>query len=123
MPRDPRCVFIADNPIHAACVIDWLEQHGIQAESPEQRSPGELEVMLFGSRGFEIWVVNPDDAQKAVGLLAEREMARVARQAADDISDETISVVCEECGQVSTFPTQARLMSALQPLQCLCRCG
>jgi hypothetical protein len=112
--RDPRCVFVAESIAMADLVAGWLEGHDIRAEVMNRNTRGGFEGLSLvspngvSSNGIEVWVLDPEQAQRAVELLAEKEMQKIARTAAKEASGEPIDVVCEECGETATFPPAQR---------------
>jgi hypothetical protein len=106
--RDPSCVFVAENLMHAQFVINWLDQHDISAEVAVAYAPGQFEILTSQGQGVVVRVRNPEQAEEAARLLTEMEWARVMKEAVEDLSEERIPVVCEECGGVSYFQALSR---------------
>ncbi len=110
--RDPRCVHVADSPAVAELVASWLQGQGIEARVMDQSTLGGLEGLTIWSstgvsaRGIEVWVLDPEQAPRALELLAEREAERVARRESADVGP--VAAVCEECGLTTTFPGAQR---------------
>jgi len=112
--RDPRCVYVAQSIGEADVVANYLEQNDIRAEVMNRNTRGGIDgLSLFSPstvsvHGMEVWVIDPQQAPRAVQLLAENEMQRTTRTAARELTGEPIDVVCEECGEASTFPPAQR---------------
>src|SRR5947208_4453965 len=109
--RDPRCVDVSPDPRIAEALAEWLTGRGFPAEP---RAPA-FSAITDGIAGavptvpheFEVWVVKPEDADKARALIAEQKAAvdemrqRLARRAN---RTGTVTAVCEECGRSSDWP-------------------
>lgn len=112
--RDPRCVFVADSLIEAELGTSLLSQQGIDAELMNRSTLGGLEGLTpwsssgVSARGLEIWVKNAADATKARELLEHHEELRAARAAVREKAQGTLLVVCEDCGEHSSFPASAQ---------------
>jgi hypothetical protein len=107
MSVNPKCVFVAENRLHADVIIGWLEQQGIRAEVPEH-TQAQFDVLTFNAHGVQVWVTNPEQAHEASRMLTEREWARVLKEEEEDLSDERVPAICEECRRVSFFLPQSR---------------
>jgi hypothetical protein len=112
--RDPRCVYVAQSIGEADVVANYLEQNNIRAEVMNRNTRGGFEGLSLVSPnavsvyGMEVWVLDPAQVQKAIQLLAEQEMLKITRKAAKEASGEPIDVVCEDCGETTTFPPAER---------------
>ena len=112
--RDPRCVFVAEKIGEADVVATWLGQHDIKAEVMDRNTRGGFEGLSMvtpngvSSRGIEVWVIDPEQVPQAIQMLAEQEMQRTTRDAAQEASGEPIDVTCEDCGTTTTFPPTQR---------------
>jgi hypothetical protein len=101
--RDPRCVFVADTLGQAGVVAGWLQDHGIAVEVMNQLTMGGLASAQYTpATGIEVWIVDPAQAPEAVRLLGEHALELLARKQAG----RPLEVVCDECGEVSTFPAE-----------------
>src|SRR4051794_11933134 len=104
--RDPKCVHIDNNLARARLVAGWLDGQGIPAAVMDENTLGGFEGLVsilpskLSLRGVEVWVNNPDDADRARQLLAER----AAHLEAKANRTGTVDATCEECGKVATFP-------------------
>ena len=102
--RDPRCVFVAESLAQAEAVIGWLGGADIAATVIEENTLGGLDGLnIFtgvGARGWEVWVDQPDAAERARQLIADFEATRKAEQ---ESRTGTVDVTCEECGASTTF--------------------
>jgi hypothetical protein len=106
--RDPRCVFVADSMAIAVVTATWLTDNGIPARVMDLMTLGGFEGLTawlpgVSARGIEVWVDDPAQVAEAQELLAEHQAA-VAQKAAQAQRQGPIEVLCEECGQRSTFP-------------------
>jgi hypothetical protein len=112
--RDPRCVYVAASIGEAEIVASYLGGHDIRAEVMNQNTRGGFEGLSLvspngvGANGIEVWVLDPGRVQQAIQLLAEQEMQKITRKAAKEASGEPIDVVCEDCGETTTFPPAER---------------
>jgi hypothetical protein len=111
--RDPKGVFVASDMGTASVVINFLGAHDIPAQLMNQMMLGGFEGLTpyapgISHKGMEIWVVYPEDAEKARTLLKEHgdRMAADAESRANLTG--TVSVVCEECGKSADFPASDR---------------
>jgi hypothetical protein len=105
MYRDPRCVLVADTLAEAEAAIGWFAGRDIVAQVIEENTLGGLDGLnIFtgvGARGWEVWVDNPDVADRARQMLADDQAAKEAtRQARTG----TVDATCEECGRSATYP-------------------
>jgi hypothetical protein len=105
--RDPKCVFVADNRLHAQIVIEWLEEYGIAAQVPPEHTYPQFDL-FDAALGCQVWVLNPEQTEEAARLLTVREWARVIKEEEDELSEDRIPVTCEECGGISIFLAQSR---------------
>src|SRR4051812_26827194 len=95
---------MADDPAHAEAVVGWLAAQDITARALDASSLGGgdgLGAIAGGdTHGLEVWVNEPDLAEKARRLLVEFE----ARRRTDrEARTGTVDVVCEDCGRSATF--------------------
>jgi hypothetical protein len=105
LQRDPKCVFVASNFGQAAIVAGWLEEHGIPADVMNGELVGGLGVpLLAGATGVEVRVVDAAQAPEAILLLGEHAVELLFNKQ----TGPPLEVLCEECGQTSTFPGQQR---------------
>jgi len=80
--RDPKCVFVANNPGEADVVAGWLSDQGIRAQVMNRATLGGLEGLTpfsplgVATVGIEVWVQDPTQADEALRLLAEHAAAR-----------------------------------------------
>jgi hypothetical protein len=103
--RDPRCVFVAGNFGQADVVAAWLQGHGIPAEVMNRETMGGfVSPVLMGVTGVEVWVMDPASASEAIRLLGEHALELVTQKP----TGLPVEVVCEECGNTSTFPAEER---------------
>jgi hypothetical protein len=111
--RDPRCVYVADSVGEADISANWLKDRGIAAQVMDRSTLGGLEGLTpwsalgIGARGIEVWVVEPQDAPRALELLKEFEAERAAQVEANREAG-PVTAVCEECGEASVFPAKDR---------------
>jgi ribosomal protein S27E len=110
--RDPRCVFVADSLGLAEVVALWLTHQEVPAQVMDRNTLGGLEGLTFSrtmvsSRGIEVWVMDVAQAPRASQLLEAHGAELAARAAARAPASGPIDVVCDKCGQLSTFPGSA----------------
>src|SRR5262249_15719596 len=107
--RDPKCVFVANDFNHADVVASWLDAHAIPPQVMNRATHGGLiSPALTGATGLEVWVADPAQAPEAIRLLGEHAVARIADELAREHSGGPVEVICEECGEASTFPVKQR---------------
>jgi hypothetical protein len=103
--RDPKCVFVASNFGQANVVAGWLQGHGIPAEVMNRETMGGFYYpLLAGVTGVEVWVMDPEQTAEAIQLLGDHALELVTQKP----TGPPVEVICEECGQTSTFPAQQR---------------
>jgi hypothetical protein len=109
--RDPNCVFVANDAAQAAAVVNWLELQNVPARVMDTMTHGGLEGLGawtgISSRGIEVWVIQPGDADRARALISQHQQALSAR-VAKKASAGPVSALCEECGHTSEFPGEYR---------------
>jgi Putative prokaryotic signal transducing protein len=99
--RDPKCVFVANNPVEADIVACWLGERGILAQVMNRATLGGLEGLTpfsltgVGTVGLEVWVQDPTQASHALQILAEHAAARET----NDHGGQAIETICEQCGE------------------------
>ncbi len=105
MPRDPSCVYVANNVESADIVVAWLAEHGVEAMVPGRHgiSSAFMGLQAIVPGGVEVCLRNEADVARARALLAEHEEAIKARLPAGHESD-MITVTCDKCGEVCEFP-------------------
>lgn len=107
--RDPKCVYVNDNMALASVVATWLGSQGIPAQVMNQNTLGGFEGVLSFTpgvchKGIEVWVMDPEHAQRALLLLKEHADQIAADAEARASLTGAISVLCEECGKSAEFP-------------------
>jgi hypothetical protein len=103
--RDPKCVFVASHFGQANIVASWLRGHGIPAEVMNRETTGGLGYPLAaGLAGVEVWVMDPAQVAEAIRLLGDHALELITQKP----TGPPLEVVCEECGQTSTFPAEQR---------------
>jgi hypothetical protein len=105
--RDPKCVFVANNPAEADIVAGWLTDQGIRAQVMNRATLGGLVGLTplgVGTAAIELWVEDPTQAPEALRLLAEHAAGRKAKNQ----GRQPITVVCERCGARLTFAATQR---------------
>ena len=103
--RDPKCVFVASNFGQANVVAGWLQGQGIPADVMNRETAGGLgSPLLAATTGVEVWVMDPAQTAEAIRLLGDHALELVTNKP----TGPPLEVVCEECGQTSTFPAQQR---------------
>lgn len=110
--QDPISVYTPGNNVEAHMICGWLEDRGVPAFAMDDQSLAGtwLLGLLPQVHKPKIWVER-SDAEKAKTLLAQYEEELIARQEKlkeSPLGTEPISVVCEECGQTSEFPSNER---------------
>lgn len=104
--RDPRCVFVADTLGLAESTVLRLGHDGIRAEVMKDLPPVLAEITLpiaastSPMRGYEVWVSDPADTDRALEVLDAIDAVRHER------ADKTGLMIfnCDECGQQLAFP-------------------
>lgn len=92
-------IYTAADPVHARLIVGCLAQHGIAAKVLGESLwsiQGELPV-----EGPGVWVVNPDDAERALELISEQESPgnpTHCRSCGYDLRS-TFAARCPECGE------------------------
>lgn len=110
--RDPRTVFVADNPRLAEAVIQLLAANGIPAEI-EQVPPAPVSALTGMSEEradeFPILVTEPKKVDEARDLLTLAENKTAVYVMAEKRAARTgdVTATCEECGKESTWPAKA----------------
>jgi hypothetical protein len=108
--RDPKCVFVGDNLGVAHALVAFLAGREIEAQVMNELTMGGFEGLtawLPGNaslRGLEVWVVNPDDAERARQIIAENDEELKRAQSSRIQRTEPVTAICEECGKSATFP-------------------
>jgi Putative prokaryotic signal transducing protein len=108
--RDPKCVFVGDILGLAHAVVAHLSGHGIEAQVMNEMTLGGFEGLtawLPGKaslRGLEVWVVNPNDAERARRIIAENDEELKRAQDSRSRRTDPVTAICEECGHSATFP-------------------
>ncbi len=111
--EDPVAVYNAETNVEAQMVKLLLIDAGIEAHASEDLSP--VGLWMFGLlpeiHKPQVWV-SRHDIDRAGPVLrdyAERtaQREREKRRGATD-EERTVSAVCEECGETSTFPESKR---------------
>jgi hypothetical protein len=114
--RDPKCVFVASDAAQAAVVANWLEHQSIPARVMDTMTLGGLDGLTawtgVSARGIEVWVLRPDDAERARALVEEHNALQSDLEAQDPASRPVLAF-CEECGNTTEFPGQQR--DTIQP--------
>jgi len=110
--RDHRCVYVANSPGEAGVVVAWLAEQGIAAKEMNQATLGGLLGLTpfsttgVCSTGIEVWVMQVDDVDRALRLLAQRADALNWAAAARREATGTIDAVCEDCGRTAAYPAR-----------------
>jgi hypothetical protein len=85
--RDPKCVFVASDAAQAAVVANWLEHQSIPARVMDTMTLGGLDGLTawtgVSARGIEVWVLRPDDAERARALVEEHNALQSDLEAQD----------------------------------------
>jgi Putative prokaryotic signal transducing protein len=108
--RDPKCVYVADSPAIAEVIVLFLGENNIAAQvmNPETLGGflGLTPVSSTGvsSTGIEVWVHEPQNAERARELIAQREVLLKEKAAKAASRTGTVNATCDECGKVSEFP-------------------
>lgn len=109
--RDPRTVFVAENPKIADAVIHLLAASNIPAEvgpvAPVETSA--LTGMSDAPEEFPILVTDPTKVEEARALLTKAESYPEVRAVLEKRAARTGSVTatCEDCGKTSDWPATA----------------
>jgi hypothetical protein len=109
MNRDERCVYVADSLGSAEVIVVWLGDQGVPAQVMNGATQGGLVGLTplstsgVASAGFEVWVNDVSQADRARQLLEEhhRDIAAKREEAAESVGP--VAVVCEECGHETVF--------------------
>ncbi|MCE9548008.1 MAG: DUF2007 domain-containing protein [Planctomycetia bacterium] len=116
--RDPRCVYVANNPGEADIIVIWLDKHEIPAWVTNQNTLGGLPGLTSFSktgispRGIEVWVVDPEKAPAARTLLAEHARELAATQHFRQNLPDSLLAQCDDCGRSTPF--EARFAGTVQ---------
>jgi len=107
--RDPKCVYVAGDMGTASVIVGFLGAHNIPAQLMNQMTLGGFEGLTpwapgISHKGIEVWVIDPEDATKALTLLKEQGEQIAADAEARAGLTGTVSVVCDECGRSAEFP-------------------
>lgn len=108
MAKDKRCVYVANTQASAIGVSHWLEQVGIENILVDKTTLGFSYGVSFTSSdpaadGWQIWVKDPGQIERALELIAVRDQRRQDRRKLGEIE-----ATCEECGQGSFFSGSQR---------------
>ena len=109
--RDPKCVFVANDVALATVVANWFEHQGIPAKVMDTMTLGGLEGLNawtgVSARGIEVWVLQPDDVERARALIEEHKefQSDVKTQ---DLVTQSVLAFCEKCGSTTEFPGEQR---------------
>lgn len=109
--RDPKCVFVADNPGLAEVIVLFLGDNNIAAQVMNPATLGGLVGLTWLSQtgvsanGIEVWVDQAADAERARELIAQREEVLKEKAAKKKARTGTVKAECDECGKVSEFPS------------------
>jgi hypothetical protein len=109
--KEPIAVYNAATNVEAHVVAMFLVEGGVEAFATEDLSL--VGLWMFGTlpeiHKPQVWV-SAADRERAAQLLQdyERQAAERTQTTQDDESLEPIEVVCEECGQASSFPAEQR---------------
>ena len=105
MASDIECVYRAADIGEADIVATWLADQGIEVHVKNRFVSSTLPIpAIISPKGVAVCVINPDDAGRAKALLQEHESDIRSRREAS-VSKGPIDATCEECGQVSSFPS------------------
>jgi hypothetical protein len=107
MAQHPLCVYSAKDEEEAAIVVAWLDEQGIPAMVPEADVS---ETVLWGSpsmfsAGVEVCVREEAAVAKARTLLKQHDAA-LRQRVETSAANQGVCVVCDKCGQTSTFPAE-----------------
>jgi hypothetical protein len=103
--RDPKCVYVANTFGQAFVVAGWLQDRGILAEvMSSETTDGFNSTFLALGKGVEVWVVDPAQAAEAIELLGEHTVELLFQKQ----TGPPLEVVCDECGETSTYPFEQR---------------
>ena len=103
--RDPRCVFVSDDPGVANDVASCLTGEGMPAQVMNRATLGGL--LGPNVSGVEVWVTDPEQAERALKLIAQR--AEFKPQRTEAIADDgPVIAACEECGHTMAFAGEDR---------------
>ena len=111
--RDPKCVFVTNDPGLADVLVTCLGHEGIEAQVMNRATLGGLlgltvfSLTGVSADGIEVWVKNPDDVPRALQIISAEQEARSQRTAAQEESG-PVNATCEECGRDSTFAGKYR---------------
>lgn len=109
--KEPIAVYNAATNVEAHVVAMFLTEGGVEAFATEDLSL--VGLWMFGTlpeiHKPQVWV-SAADQKRAAQLLQdyERQAAERALVTQDGASTTPIEVVCEECGQTSSFPAEQR---------------
>jgi hypothetical protein len=109
--RDAKCVFVADDVAKATVTVTWLGHQGIPAKVMDSMTLGGLEGLTawtgVSARGIEVWVLQPDDAERARVLIEEHKESQ-SRLEGEGLDSQPVLAFCEICGNSSEFPGEQR---------------
>lgn len=111
--RDPKCVFVTEDPGIADVIVDSLGHEGIQAQVMNRATLGGLVGLTVFSKtgvpaaGIEVWVLDEKQVPRALEVIEEFSNRRSERKSANEALGD-IDAKCEECGESSTFPGKLR---------------
>lgn len=102
--KNPAKAYTAASNVEAHLIVDLLHSKGIPAHAIEDQSG--VSLWMFGTISQyhkpNIWVDKPD-VTRARELISEFEAKKLERYEAETKGDD-LSVTCEDCGKVTTFP-------------------
>lgn len=99
MPGKPICVYNAATAQEAEIIIAWLAERGIDAHPKGGRTAASNPPLV--PQEVKVCVSDPEAAERAVMLLAERSRLDGDQETE---ADQWFEVVCEACGQATAFP-------------------
>lgn len=113
--RDSKCVYVGNSVSEATVVANWLEHQGIDTQVMDSLTHGGLEGLAAwtgaSSRGIELWVSDPEDADHARELIEQHGEFQAQAEVANE-RKEPVLAFCEECGQSATF--RSELLGSIQ---------
>lgn len=107
--RDKRCVYVVPEAFAGGVIVNWLSQHGIDAEVMDGGTNGGFEGVTWlvpgpSYKGIEIWALNPADVERAKLLLSDKADEVSALENRRKARTGTIDARCDECGGITIFP-------------------
>lgn len=108
MPKDKRCVFVADTQASAQGISHWLESCGIENFLMDKTTLGMSNGVSFTTNnpaadGWQVWVKDHEKIDEAISLLDERQHLKAKRADLGPVESR-----CESCGTVSEFAGEQR---------------